>query len=53
MLDALETLKENNILPVIATGRSVAAVSDVLDLTGIDSIVAMNGQYVEIGREPV
>lgn len=53
VLDALETLKENNILPVIATGRSVAAVSDVLDLTGIDSIVAMNGQYVEIGREPV
>lgn len=52
VLAAIQTLKQNRVLPVIATGRSAGVVSDVLQATGINSIVALNGQYVALdGRQ--
>ncbi|MEK3993115.1 Cof-type HAD-IIB family hydrolase [Robertmurraya sp. FSL R5-0851] len=43
---AIKKLQENNILPVIATGRTPAKVQWVFDELNIDSYVAINGQYV-------
>lgn len=49
---AIQEMKTRGILPIIATGRSVSAVEDIMAYSGIDSIVAMNGQYIEIaGKE--
>lgn len=45
-IDAIELLHKNNILPVIATGRTVCEVQHIMQLSKIDSIVAMNGQSV-------
>lgn len=45
-LTAINQLKQNNIMPMIATGRTACEVSHIMKKTGIDSIVAMNGQAV-------
>ncbi|WP_127849318.1 Cof-type HAD-IIB family hydrolase [Lacticaseibacillus hulanensis] len=45
-VDALDKLRQNNVLPVIATGRNVFEVQYVLDQTGINTIVSANGSYV-------
>lgn len=44
---AIQQLKANDVLPVIATGRNVFEVQDVMQATGIDSIVSANGSYVQ------
>ncbi|CAM3112179.1 Cof-type HAD-IIB family hydrolase [Lactiplantibacillus plajomi] len=43
---AIKQLKANHVLPVIATGRNVFEVADIMAATGIDSIVSANGSYV-------
>lgn len=43
---AIEKLRNNHILPIIATGRSLFEIEHILQRTGIDSFVAMNGQSV-------
>jgi len=53
VLSAIDTLKRNQILPVIATGRSAGIVSDVLQIIHINSIVALNGQYVALNGQQV
>ncbi|WP_294613471.1 Cof-type HAD-IIB family hydrolase [uncultured Gilliamella sp.] len=45
-LEAIAKLKKNNIIPVIATGRSPCEVADLMNKTQIDSIIGMNGQAV-------
>ncbi|KLD57675.1 hypothetical protein WP50_31955 [Lactiplantibacillus plantarum] len=40
---AIQQLRANHVLPVIATGRNVFEVQDVMTTTGIDSIVSANG----------
>jgi Cof subfamily protein (haloacid dehalogenase superfamily) len=50
---AIQELKNNDILPVIATGRSVIEVVDVMKESGIDSIVALNGMYIESHGEVI
>lgn len=44
--DAIRKLKQNNIVPMIATGRTPPEVLDLMRDTGIDSIIGMNGQVV-------
>ncbi|GKT02607.1 Cof-type HAD-IIB family hydrolase [Furfurilactobacillus sp. WILCCON 0119] len=44
---AIKEMQENDILPVIATGRNIFEIQDVLDQTGIDSVVSANGSYVQ------
>lgn len=49
---AIKDMRTRGILSIIATGRSVSAISNVLTDCEINSIVAMNGQYVELeGKE--
>lgn len=50
---AIRKLKQNNILPVIATGRNIFEVQYVRDRTGIDSIVSANGSYEEYAGKRV
>ncbi|MCM3411719.1 Cof-type HAD-IIB family hydrolase [Metabacillus litoralis] len=45
-IDAIKTIKKLGAEPVIATGRNISEIGNVLELTGIRSCVAMNGQYV-------
>lgn len=43
---ALEALRAKNIMPIIATGRTLCEIEHVLASTGMTSVIAMNGQYV-------
>lgn len=43
---AIEKLKQNNIMPMISTGRTPLEVIDLMEDTKIDSIIGMNGQVV-------
>lgn len=46
IIEAMIELQENNIIPVIATGRTNIEVREISQRTGIDSLITMNGQYV-------
>ena len=50
---AMAQLKKNNIIPVIATGRTNPEIIDIADAAGIDALITMNGQYVQIAGEEV
>jgi hypothetical protein len=43
---AIQELKKNGILPVIATGRSPLLLEEVREKLDIDSYISMNGQFV-------
>ncbi|MCK1234431.1 Cof-type HAD-IIB family hydrolase [Streptococcus uberis] len=45
---ALDQLKANGYLPVIATGRSVEELDNVLEESGIQSVAMLNGMVVEV-----
>lgn len=53
--DVVETiwkLKENDFVPIIATGRTIVEIKSILQKTGITSIISMNGQHgVYDGKE--
>ncbi|MCX8671376.1 Cof-type HAD-IIB family hydrolase [Gilliamella sp. B2865] len=51
--DAIRKLKQNNIVPIIATGRTPPEAVDLMRDTGIDSIIGMNGQVVIYEKEVV
>ncbi len=50
---AMKDLKANNVLPVIATGRTNIEIQEIAKDAGITSFITMNGQYVEIGGQEV
>lgn len=52
-LQALDKLRENNIIPVIATGRTLIEISHQMKITGIESAVMMNGQMAIFEGEKV
>ncbi|MWP49789.1 MULTISPECIES: Cof-type HAD-IIB family hydrolase [unclassified Gilliamella] len=52
-LEAIKKLKQNNITPIIATGRTPCEVFDLMKKTKIDSIIGMNGQVVLYKGEKV
>lgn len=52
-IDAIKQLIDNNITPILATGRTVCEVRHIMDKTAIESIVAMNGQFVSYQGEKV
>ena len=45
-IEAIKKLKEKGIEPIIATGRTLMEIGYILEATGINSVVAMNGQNV-------
>jgi Cof subfamily protein (haloacid dehalogenase superfamily) len=52
-IHAVRELRQNNILPVIATGRNLFEVQYVLKACGIDAIVSANGSYVQYAGKPL
>jgi Cof subfamily protein (haloacid dehalogenase superfamily) len=50
-IEAINKIREQGVEPVIATGRTIVESSYVLEATGINSCVAMNGQYVVYNGE--
>ncbi|MGX7244176.1 Cof-type HAD-IIB family hydrolase [Enterococcus quebecensis] len=50
---AILELKQNNILPIIATGRSPKEIKEVILGTSIDSYVSLNGQFNVVEQEVV
>lgn len=50
---AIDQLRQNNVLPVIATGRSLYEIPAVLKKTKIDTIVSANGSYVVLNGSPI
>ncbi|EHJ55978.1 cof-like hydrolase [Streptococcus urinalis FB127-CNA-2] len=45
---ALKQLKANGYLPVIATGRSIIEISDIIQESGINSVAMLNGMVVQV-----
>lgn len=43
---AVRRLKENGVIPVIATGRAPILIDEIQEELGIDNIIAMNGQLI-------
>ncbi|MDR2832415.1 MAG: Cof-type HAD-IIB family hydrolase [Streptococcaceae bacterium] len=43
---AIDKLKENGILPVINTGRSLPHTRKAMKASGITSVISLNGQYI-------
>ncbi|MFC6171490.1 Cof-type HAD-IIB family hydrolase [Loigolactobacillus jiayinensis] len=52
-IKAIAQLKANNILPVIATGRSLFEITDTLQQAGIDSCVCADGSYIQVAGQPL
>lgn len=50
---AIHQLKKNNILPVIASGRSPFEVREIMIKSDINSMIGMNGQLIEINRKVI
>lgn len=44
---ALDQLKANQVLPVIATGRTNIEIKEIAKASGIETFITMNGQYIE------
>lgn len=51
--DAMHQLKNNNVLPVISTGRNLFEIPNTMRKTGIDTVVSANGSYVIFEGQPV
>ncbi|PWF99503.1 Cof-type HAD-IIB family hydrolase [Levilactobacillus bambusae] len=49
---AMRQLKSNDVLPVIATGRNIFEIKEIMAVTGINSVVGGNGAFVEIDGHP-
>lgn len=45
-IDAIQRLKQNGVIPVIATGRSPVLLREISEKLQVDSYIAMNGQYI-------
>lgn len=45
---AIAQLKQNHILPLIATGRTLVEIQPIMAASGIDSAIVMNGQYIQV-----
>ncbi len=51
--NALTGLRENNILPIISTGRSPAEIKIALKQSNIDTCIFMNGAYITYKNRPI
>lgn len=51
--DAMLALKENHVLPVIATGRTEIEILDIRQAAHIDSNIVMNGGYIRVDGEEI
>lgn len=51
--EAMQALQANNVLPVIATGRTEAEIKHIMSDAGISSAVTMNGSYISVDGQEV
>ncbi|MGM0217287.1 Cof-type HAD-IIB family hydrolase [Enterococcus sp. AZ126] len=51
--EAISRLKANNVLPLIATGRTVVEIDHFMKDSGIDSAIVMNGQFIQVDGKKV
>ncbi|MGX6961986.1 Cof-type HAD-IIB family hydrolase [Vagococcus xieshaowenii] len=52
VIEALHRMPDNGVIPFIATGRTNTEIQEILEKTGIDSFITMNGQYASFkGKE--
>ncbi|WP_172189172.1 Cof-type HAD-IIB family hydrolase [Lentilactobacillus kribbianus] len=50
---AMDSLRQNNVLPVISTGRNIFEIPNTMRNTKIDTVVSGNGDYVIYEGKPV
>ncbi|WP_125981484.1 Cof-type HAD-IIB family hydrolase [Loigolactobacillus iwatensis] len=50
---AVRSLRAQNVLPIISTGRSPSEVLNIFLQTGINSFVSLNGAYVVYNGQPI
>ncbi|MDR2976845.1 MAG: Cof-type HAD-IIB family hydrolase [Streptococcaceae bacterium] len=53
VVDGLSQLRENGILPFIATGRGHFELRQIMKVSGITGAIAMNGQYIVLNGEVI
>ena len=53
IIETIQKLKENNVLPVICTGRSLVEITEIANKTGIDTIISLNGQHIVLNGEVI
>lgn len=53
VIEALYVIRQNGILPIIATGRGHFELDHLMAASGITSAVAMNGQYIVVEGETI
>lgn len=51
--NAITRLKENQVLPLIATGRTLVEIKPIMQASGIDSAIVMNGQFIQVAGEKI
>lgn len=52
-MDAIQLLKDSQILPVIATGRNKGMIKELMDHLQVQNLIANNGRYVCSGDEVI
>lgn len=52
-IKAIRKLKHENILPVIATGRNIVLVRDIMRQSGINSAICGNGNFIILNKHPI
>ncbi|MGX7243248.1 Cof-type HAD-IIB family hydrolase [Enterococcus quebecensis] len=50
---AISALKDNHVLPMIATGRTVVEIEHIMKDSGIDSAIVMNGQFIQVEGQKI
>lgn len=50
---AIKALKDNHVLPMIATGRTIVEIEPIMQDSGIDSAIVMNGQLIQVEGEKI
>ena len=53
VIEGIHRIRENGVLPFIATGRGHFELDEIMSLTGISGAVAMNGQYIVLDGETI
>lgn len=53
VITALHKIRENGILPVIATGRGHFELDEIMAKTGITGAIAMNGQFIKLDGKTI
>ena len=51
--DAMSQLRQNDIVPVISSGRNIFEIQTIMDKAAIDTVVSANGSYVINHGQPI